>query len=51
MLISLGILGSFYEKRELMEITGGSGLTVYLSWVVILSASVMLRYFLAKRSK
>jgi len=45
MLVSLGILGSFYEKRELMEITGGSGLTVYLSWVVMLSTICIIRYF------
>jgi len=51
MLISLGILGSFFDKRELMEITGGSGLTIYLTWVAVLSAVVILRHLLTTRFK
>jgi len=49
MLISLGILGSFYEKRELLEITGGSGLTVYLCWVAILSLGVTILHMRARK--
>jgi len=45
MLVTLGVLGSFYEKRELLEITGGSGFSIYLSWVGVLSTICIIRYF------
>lgn len=51
MMISVGVLGSFYSRSELLEITGGSGLTIYLLWVGILSSVVIVRYFWANFSK
>lgn len=48
MLITLGILGSILDRKELLEFTGGNGLTVYLFWVVTLSVIVVVRYFYAR---
>jgi len=44
MLIAVGLLGSFYDKAELLEVTGGSGLTIYLIWAGILSSVFVIRY-------
>jgi len=51
MLVSLAVAGSIFERKELLEITNGSGLTVYLLWVGILSSVVVVRYFQANFSK
>jgi len=48
MLITLGILGSILDRKELLEFTGGNGLTVYLFWGACLSAFVCLRKLFPK---
>ena len=45
MLITLGILGSFLSKNELIEITGGSGIWIYGIWVFVLLMFQFFRYF------
>lgn len=51
MLITVGVLGTIFERKELMEITGGSGLSAYLFWLVVLSVATCIRYLLATRFK
>ena len=48
MLISVGVLGSFYDRTELLEITGGSGFLIYLLWGIVLSVCIIMRHYWKK---
>jgi cbb3-type cytochrome oxidase subunit 3 len=49
MMFTVAIMGSTIGNRALKELTGGSGLTIWLGWMAIFFITIIAHHFLKKK--
>jgi hypothetical protein len=51
MMLTVALLGSTMGNAELKELTGGSGLAIWLGWMAIFFITIIAHHFLKKEKE